>query len=94
MNGMKTTHNPVLQIFGIIFGALIAVVAVLLGAVLLSFIVGFIVLTGLLMYLRIWWAKRKIKKSPSVSRSENESTAELFDVKYTIVKEREVDNER
>ena len=92
MNRMKASQNPVFQAIGLIIGAVIAVAAVLVGAVLLSFIVGVVVLMGLLMYARIWWARRRFKKTSS--SSDDGTPTDIVNVEYTVVKERNMDNQR
>ena len=91
INRMKASRNPVLQAVGLIIGAVVTVAAVLVGAVLLSFVVGFVVLMGLLMYARVWWARRCHKKT--LGGSADGTPTDIVNVQYTVVKERNMDNQ-
>lgn len=92
MNRMTASRNPILQAVGLIIGAVVAVAAVLVGAVLLSFIIGFVVLMGMLIYVRAWWARRGIKKA--AGGFTDDPPKDLVNVQYTVVKERNVDDQR
>jgi uncharacterized Tic20 family protein len=92
MNRMTASRNPILQAIGLIIGAVVAVAAVLVGAVLLSFIIGFVVLMGMLIYARSWWARRGIKKASSGFA--DDKPKDIVNVQYTVVKERNPDDRR
>ena len=91
MNRLSASENPILQVAGLILGALVAVGAVLVGAVVLSFIIGFAVLAGLVLFVRLWWLRRRMEKSAG-SRATGRGPAEIVEVEYTVVKERTVDD--
>ena len=88
MNRLSASDNPLLQIVGLIVGALVTVAAVLLGAVVLSFVVGFAVLAGLVMFVRIWWLRRRMERAAGSAGRRPEG--EIVGVEYTVVKERTV----
>jgi O-antigen/teichoic acid export membrane protein len=91
MNRMKASQNPILQAVSLVIGVVITVAAVLVGTVLLSFIIGFVVLMGLLMYVRVWWARRRIKKT--LGSSADGAPTDIVNVQYTVVKERNIDDQ-
>ncbi len=95
MSRLGASGNPILQLAGLILGVLVAIGAVLVGAVILSFIIGFAVLAGLVAFTRLWWLRRRMQKSSSGPSGPNGPTrkvpGDIVEVEYTIVKERTVD---
>lgn len=86
----SASQNPILQVAGLILGAIVAVGAVLVGAVVLSFIIGFAVLAGLVLFVRLWWLRRRMERA--AGRPTGRGPGEIVEVEYTIVKERTVDD--
>ena len=95
MSRLGASGNPILQLAGLILGVLVAIGAVLVGAVILSFIIGFAVLAGLVAFARLWWLRRRMQKASSgpsgPSGPTREVPGDIVEVEYTIVKERTVD---
>ena len=89
MSRLGASGNPILQLAGLILGVLVAIGAVLVGAVILSFIIGFAVLAGLVAFVRLWWLRRRMQKAPIGPT--RKVPGEIVEVEYTIVKERTVD---
>ncbi len=58
MYRLTATGNPLLQLAGLAVGAVVAVGAILLGAVVLAFLLGFALVAGLVIYIRLWWLRR------------------------------------
>ena len=101
MSRLGASGNPILQLAGLILGVLVAIGAVLVGAVILSFIIGFAVLAGLVAFARLCWLRRRMQKASSGSSGSSgpsgpsgptrEVPGDIVEVEYTIVKERTVD---
>ena len=92
MSRLGASGNPILQLAGLILGVLVAIGAVLVGAVILSFIIGFAVLAGLVAFARLWWLRRRMQKASSgPSGPTRKVPGDIVEVEYTIVKERTVD---
>ena len=95
MSRLGASGNPILQLAGLILGVLVAIGAVLVGAVILSFIIGFAVLAGLVAFARLCWLRRRMQKASSGSSGPSGPTrkvpGDIVEVEYTIVKERTVD---
>lgn len=89
MNRLSASGNPILQIAGLIVGAVVTVGAILVGAVVLSFAIGFAVLAGLVLLVRVWWLRRRMERA--AGPGSRRPTGEIAGVEYTIVKERTVD---
>ena len=62
MDRLTVSRNPLLQLASLVVGAFVAVGAILLGAVVLAFILGFAVIAGLLFYIRLWWLRRRFRR--------------------------------
>jgi hypothetical protein len=89
MNRLSASDNPIVQVVGLLLGALFAVGAVLVGAVVLSFFIGFAVLAGLVVFIRLWWLRRRMERAAGASTRRR--SGEIVEVEYTVVKERAVD---
>jgi len=81
----RLPENPLLQFVALIVAAIVAIGAVFLGAILLSLFLGFALIAGLVLYIRVWWLRRSLGK-----RAEGRSTqsGEFVEVEYTVVDER------
>ena len=91
MNRLSASHNPILQVAGLLVGVLVSVAAVLVGAVVLSLVIGLAVLAGLVFSVRVWWLRWRMQRA---ARTAHEATrgprGEIVAVEYTVVKERTV----
>ena len=85
------SRNPLVQIAAIVVSALVIVGAVLLGAVVLSFFVGFAVLVWLVVTLRLWWLRRRLRRGET---GHGTRSGEIVGVEYTVVEERSVNQSR
>ena len=96
MNRLTVSRNPLFQLAGLVVGAVVAVGAILLGAVVLAFILGFAVIAGLFFYVRLWWMRRQLGQRRSGPRGRGQGGArgeppgEIVEVEYTVVEERTV----
>ncbi len=89
MGYLSATENPILQAVGLIVGALVTVGAILVGAVVLSLGIGLVVLVGLVMFVRVRWLKHWMKQTGTPT--DDMPSGEITSVKYTVVKERAID---
>ena len=98
MSRLTVSRNPLFQLAGLVAGAVVAVGAILLGAVVLAFILGFAVIAGLIFYVRLWWLRRQLRRCRSGPRrpgsggrgGDGGGTGEIVEVEYTVVEERTV----
>ena len=89
MSSLSATRNPILQAVGLIVGALVTVIAILIGAVMLSLGIGLVVLVGLVMFVRVRWLKHRMKQTGSPT--DDIPSGEITGVEYTVIKERAID---
>ncbi len=88
---LQFSRNPLVQVAAIIVAALVTVGAVLLGAVVLSFFVGFAILVWLVLTVRFWWLRRRMRWSET---GHGTRRGEIEGVEYTVVEERFVKDNR
>ncbi|HEX9875291.1 MAG TPA: hypothetical protein VGC50_01405 [Gammaproteobacteria bacterium] len=86
----RVPDNPLVQVLALAIAAIVSVGAILLGAVLLSFFLGLAVIAGLVLYIRLWWLRRKARKGGTGG---GRGPGEFVEVEYTVVGERPVRNE-
>jgi hypothetical protein len=90
---IRPPSNPVLQVLYIIVGGVLLIGAVIVGAFVLAFVVGFAIIAGLIVYARVWWLSRKLAKRAGSSGSSRgrggASKTEALEVEYHVVSERD-----
>ena len=88
--------NPILQVLYFIGAAIVLVGAVVMGAVVLAFVVGFALVVGLVVWARVWWLRRKLGRmfaetkahaGPRASQPKNDGGVEITEVEYHVVRE-------
>ena len=88
---IRPPTNPILQALYFVVGGILLIGAVIVGAVVLAFVLGFAIVVGLVVYARVWWLSRKLagrRGSPSPGR-DGSSGSEVLEVEYTVVSERD-----
>ena len=68
--------NPFVQFLGFITAAAVFVVSVLIGGIVLAALVGFVLLAVLVIYVRVWWMRRKLG---------TEQTDATVDAEYHVI---------
>jgi hypothetical protein len=85
-----TSQNPFMQVLYFLFGGLLLIGAVLMGAVILSFVFGLVLIVGIVFWIRLWWLGRKLRRAGEGGRpGPGVQTGKTIEVEYTIVEERE-----
>ena len=88
---LQFSRNPLVQIAAIVVVVLVTVGAVFLGAIVLSFFVGLAILAWLGLTIRLWWLRRRMRRSETGRSAQG---GEIMDVEYTVVEERTVGHSR
>jgi len=96
MYTFKTPTNPFLQILYFLVGGVVLIGAFLLGTVILAFAVGIAIVLAIVVYVRVWWLTRKFARSgrDPIDEQAQPRDAELIEVEYTVVDERDERDER
>jgi len=81
------SRNPLVQIAAVVVAVFMVIGAVFLGAIVLSFFVGFAILAWVILTIRLWWLRRSVRRGDAGSD-------EIVGVEYTVVEERSVDESR
>jgi Flp pilus assembly protein TadB len=81
----NTPTNPLLQVVYFIVGSIVLIGAVLMGAVILAIALGVAIILGIVIYVRVWWLQRKLRRSRGTSAED----AEVLEVEYSVVDERD-----
>ncbi len=58
MQGSKPP-NPFVQALAMVVGIILFIGAAVLGGIVLAALVGFLLVAGLIIYVRVWWVMRK-----------------------------------
>ena len=87
--------NPFLQALYFVAGGVLLIGAILMGAVILAIALGIAIVAGLVVFVRVWWLKRKIERARRKrgGRSGTQDSEKVIEVEYTVVDERD-DSER
>ena len=85
----RLPENPILQVLALVVGAVVAVGAVFVGAILISLFLGLAVIAGLVLYIRLWWLRRRSGSGKSRSRG-----GRFVEVEYTVVDERPMSDDQ
>lgn len=88
---LQFSRNPLVQIAAVVVAVLVTVGAVFLGAIVLSFFVGLAILAWLGLTIRLWWLRRRMRRSETGRSAQG---GEIMDVEYTVVEERTVEHSR
>jgi predicted lipid-binding transport protein (Tim44 family) len=91
----STPANPLLQVLSLIGGAIVLIGAVLMGAVILAVVIGIALVLGLVLWVRIWWLRRKFLRAggarpPDAAGRPGPPTdggVEITEVEYHVVRE-------
>ena len=81
--------NPILQVLYFVAGGVVLIGAVLMGAVILSVALGLALIVGIVVYIRVWWLRRKLARGQEAraGRASGSGNAEFLEVEYTVVSE-------
>ena len=77
--------NPLLQVVYFVVGGIVLIGAVLMGAVILAIALGMAIILGLVIYVRLWWLRRKLARS---GRGDI-GGSDTLEVEYTVIDERD-----
>ena len=81
----RWSSNPVVQVLSFLaFGAGL-ILAVLMGAVILAFVLGVAVVAGIVFWIRIMWLTRKMRRGQGQPRPG--TAGRVIEVEYTVVDE-------
>ena len=86
----RIPENPLLQFLALVVAAVVAVGAVFLGAILLSLFLGLALIVGVVLYIRLWWLRRKMTARSEARRAQS---GDFVEVEYTVVEERSPSDE-
>jgi len=91
----RPPSNPILQFIYFLVGGLVLIGAVLMGAVILAFVLGAALIVGIVVWIRVWWLQRKMRRSgaatdrnPAGPRRDS-GDSEIIEVEYTVIEERD-----
>jgi len=96
MNGRLHTigmsKNPIVQVISLIAVGLALIVAVLMGAVILAAVFGLAMFAAIVVAIRLWWFRRKLRRAQPSGGAQSGGT--LIDAEYKVVDERELRDSR
>jgi UPF0716 family protein affecting phage T7 exclusion len=63
IGNVQSPANPLLRAVSLLVGAVLLIGALFFGAIILAFVIGFVVIAGAVAAVRIWWIRRKLEKA-------------------------------
>lgn len=75
IGNVQTPANPLLRAVSIVVGAIALVAALFFGALVLAFVIGFLLIVGSIAALRFWWISRKFRKAATGSYQRADTSA-------------------
>ena len=88
LSTLSSSQNPLIQGLSLLIGALLLVGAVVIGAFLLAIAIGVGLVFALVIMSRVWWFKRKLKRSglaDEVTSTPPASAGQVIEAEYTVV---------
>jgi len=82
-----TSGNPFVQVLSLLAFGVVLIAAVVMGAVILSFVFGLAVIAAAAFSVRLWWLKRRLaRRQPD--GTDAAAGGRLIEAEYTVVTER------
>lgn len=94
----RLPKNPIMQALSLLLFGVVLIGAILMGAIVLTIVIGFAAVAAVVLWLRIWWISRKMRRAQardgSSRRAESGSDSDFIEVEYKIRGERDDDTSR
>lgn len=74
--------NPIAQVLGLIAALVLLVIAVTVGAFLLAALLGLLALTGLVLYVRLWWLRRQWQRRRQRTARSSHGSGRIIEGEY------------
>jgi hypothetical protein len=92
----RTSGNPLVQALWVVVGVVVLVAAVVMGALVLTVLLGLGVVAAAVVAIRVWWLRRKLEREGAFNapHAPTDGSAEpheprLIEAEYTVVNERD-----
>jgi len=86
ISGSQPT-NPFVRMLGLVVGVVLFIGAVLIGGIVLAALMGFLLVAGVIIYVRVWWLTRKV-----AGRQQSEDS--FVEAEYRVIEPSTRDDER
>jgi uncharacterized protein (DUF2062 family) len=73
-----TSSNPLVQVFSLLIVGVALMLAVLTGAVILAAVFGFAMIAAIVIAVRVWWVRRKVRRGGPRERAVIEADYEVL----------------
>lgn len=96
----RMPKNPIMQALSLLLFGVVLIGAILMGAIVLTIVIGFAAVAAVVLWLRIWWISRKMRRaqardgSSRASRTSRGSDSDFIEVEYKIRGERDDNTSR
>lgn len=92
----RLPKNPIMQALSLLLFGVVLIGAILMGAIVLTIVIGFAAVAAVVVWLRIWWISRKMRRAQARdgSSGRGESGSDFIEVEYKIREERDDDTSR
>jgi membrane protein implicated in regulation of membrane protease activity len=77
------SRNPIVQVLTLIVAGFALIVAALMGAVILAVVFGLAMIAAIVLVVRVWWLRRKLRRAGPQGNA-------VIETEYRVVHERRV----
>lgn len=83
IGNLQSPANPLLRALYFIIGVVVFGVALFFGAIFLAFLIGFVIIVGLVGMARFWWLRHKLRSGAQAGQFRAHTTQQRASEKRT-----------
>jgi membrane protein implicated in regulation of membrane protease activity len=94
----RLSTNPFVQALSFLLLGIALIGAVLMGAIVIAFLVGLFAILGVVVWIRLWWLRRRMLRARGGSRARRDQGSQrsgrIIEVEYEVVDRRRDEKRR
>ena len=87
IGNVQTPVNPLLRAVYFVVGVIVLAGALFFGAIVLAFVVGFIVIATAVAAVRFWWIRKKLEKAAAGATRSAAAAGRIIEGEFAEVRE-------